>query len=360
MLVLFQEGIPDIFFHELARRGFQIARIPTHKAEALEACRKLPGAEAIFFRANFALGLSLLDALPNLKLAALVSTGADNVDTAALAERGIRLVTGEGANAQAVFDYVIHALCAGNFDFDKDSLGVVGAGRIGLRLLQFCKSLGVRTAYYDPLLADPGSLEETLQCDVVTFHVPLTHGGVEAGADRTSSLRRPLSVSGQHPTAGMLNAAYFAPVKKKLRIIQSCRGGIWDTGFYRSLKSHAYLEILAQDVYPDEPPQAADLSLARFSTPHIAGYSTQGRLGGVVKGIQALVPGFAAAEFMPQGRAWFLADEAERFAAAPAAFMQLRDSYFWRKEFQEYDAAERAEFARRFPRLSAELLNLLF
>ncbi|GAB4434548.1 MAG: hypothetical protein OHK0011_17680 [Turneriella sp.] len=339
MLVLFQAGIPDIFFPALRKKGITVQRVPTDRAAALAACRKSCSAEAIFFRANFTLDAELLDLLPKVRLAALVSTGSDNVDLPALAERGIRFVSGEGANAQAVCDYVLQALCFGGFDFSRESLGIVGAGRVGSRLLRLVRNAGVRVEFFDPLLPHPGSLEAVLQCDVVTFHTFLSREGPFA-------------------TAGMLDARYFAPVKKKLRLIQTSRGGIWNPDFYRSLFSHPYIEILAQDVYPEEPPRASDLARARYSTPHIAGYSTLGRLGGIAKGIQALLPQFSAESLLPAGRAWFLDEEAERFASDYSAFNHLRDNYGWRKEFWQYNDEERAAWLTRFPQAPGAVFTL--
>lgn len=338
MLALFQEGIPDIFFPALRQNGITVERIPAQRAAALAFCRKYRSAEAIFFRANFTLDAFLLDALPKLKLAALVSTGSDNVDVAALRARGIRFVSGEGANAQAVCDYVIQALCFGGFDFVSGSVGVVGAGRIGAKLLKILTAAGVRAAYYDPLLPQPGSLEAVLGCDVVTFHTPLSREGPFA-------------------TAGMLDAQYFAPAEKKLLLIQTSRGGIWNADFYRSLGFHPLIKILAQDVYPEEPPLASNLALARFSTPHIAGYSAHGRLGGIVKGIQALLPEFASENLLPAGSVWFLDAEAQRFAADPSAFNTLRDNYGWRKEFWQYNEEERAAWLDRFPQTPVDVFS---
>ncbi len=341
MLVLFQEGIPDIFFPELVKRGFTTLRFSTSPHEAARTFAAHSNAAAIFFRANFHMSASMLDLLPKLQLAALVSTGTDNVDAGALRNRGIRLTTGDGANARAVFDYVIQALCAGNFDFERERLGVVGAGRIGRMLIEFFHKLGAQVSYYDPLLEEPGSLSDVLSADVVTFHVPLT-------------------TAGPHATQGMLNAGYFSTVQKPLRIIQSCRGGIWDNEFYRQLRSHPLIKILAQDVYPEEPPATEVLSCAQYSTPHIAGYSTRGRLGGIVKGIAALLPGFEAEARYPAGAAWFLQNEAGAFAAKFTEFNALRDRYPWRKEFHEYDEAERTAYLTRFKRLPPNLGDSLF
>ncbi|AFM14652.1 NAD(P)-dependent oxidoreductase [Turneriella parva] len=341
MLILFQDGIPDIFFSALAQRGFTTARFSTATDKAARTFQENPSATAIFFRANFRLNAPLLDLLPQLKLAALVSTGADNVDAQALAQRGIRLTTGEGANARAVFDYVLQALCYGGFDFERDKLGVVGAGSIGSLLIGFFREIGAAVAHYDPFRAETGSLSEVLASDVVTFHVPLT-------------------AAGPHATQAMLNAEYFSKVQKPLQIIQASRGGIWNADFYAQLASHPQLKILAQDVYPQEPPHPRDLARARFSTPHIAGYSTRGRLGGIVKGLAALAPELAAAVAYPAGEAWFLENEAERFAAQPQLFNQLRDRYGWRKEFHEYNATEREAFLQKFPQLPQRVRARLF
>jgi lactate dehydrogenase-like 2-hydroxyacid dehydrogenase len=341
VLILFQEGIPDIFFPQLERYGCRIERFPTRGEAARKNFEVQKKAEAIFFRANFSLAKTELDLLPNLRVAALVSTGSDNIDATAVAARQIRLITGEGANAQAVFDYVVQALLFGGLNPAEQSVGIVGAGRVGQKVLSFLNRAGVRTAYYDPFLENRGSLAEALCCDFISFHVPLTR-------------------SGAHKTEAMLNADYFSAVKKRLRIIQTCRGEIWDKIFYRGLESSPLLEILAQDVYPVEPPSVTDLGRARFSTPHIAGYSTQGRLGGILKGIRALFPDFSAGEFLPAGKAWFLDAESLNFAENVAGFSQIRDGYFWRKEFGEYNAAEQDAFRNRFPQVPDGFFSFLF
>lgn len=341
MRVLFQEGIPNLFFQELESRGFIIERIATQREEALDILKKFPDAEAIFFRANFRIDEKILDTLPRLRLAALVSTGIDNVDISGLTRRKIRFVSGEGANAQAVFDYVVQALCAGRFDFERESLGVVGCGHIGQRLLAFFNSLGVKTEFFDPFREDKGSLQAVLQCDVVTFHTSLSR-------------------QGDFATENMLDAQYFSAVKKKLRVIQAARGPLWQREFYHSLHAHPSVQLLAQDVYPDEPPHEKDLSLALFSTPHIAGYSSRGRLGGIVKGIQTLLPDFVSVGLIPAGQAWFLEDEAECFKKNWNSFNALRDGYFWRKEFHEYNEEEKQNFSARYPHVPQRILDALF
>ena len=158
----------------------------------------------------------------------------------------------------------------------------------------------------------------------------------------------------------MLNAEYFAGARHGLKIIQASRGGIWNRPFYDQLPSSAALWLLAQDVYPDEPPAEHDLRVAAYSTPHIAGYSTRGRLGGIVNGMKALLPGFSAAGAMPAGRAWALENDAERLAADFTRFSALRDSYAWRKEFHEWDASERVLYRQRFRHLPDAFFDVLF
>ena len=341
MLLLFQEGIPDIFFPALVSRGCTIARFATDPAQAHKNLAEYPGAKAIFFRANFALGKAELDLLPELSLAALVSTGSDNVDSAAVQARGLKFVSGEGANAQAVFDYVMQALLYGGFDPGRHSVGVIGVGHVGSRVLAFLKNSGVKTEHFDPFKQDTGSRDAAVACDFVTFHVPLTHAG-------------------EHATAGMLTEEYFASAGAKTHIIQASRGGIWNKEFYASLADNPNIEILAQDVYPVEPPPVSALRRAKFSTPHIAGYSTRGRLGGIRKGIRALFPDFLGDDLMPQGRAWLLREEAATFAANPGAFSALRDGYGWRKEFHEYTQAERAAFCSLFQGVPGLFFDKLF
>lgn len=341
MVLLFQKGIPEIFFPALEKYGVRIRQFPTDPAAAQDVFRAFPDGEAVFFRANFPLGQAELNALPKLRLAALVSTGMDNVDVPELARRGVKLVTGEGANAAAVVDYVIQALLLGSYDPEKHRVGVVGAGRVGGKILRLLQAVNAAAIYYDPFLADPGSLDQVLQCDFVSFHVPLL-------------------TTGNHKTLGMLDAGYFKTVSRKIRIIQTCRGTIWEKPFYENLADQPNLELLAQDVYPVEPPQAADILRARYSTPHVAGYSTRGRLGGIVKGIQALFPDFKGENYYPEGKVWSLEEEARAFAANPPDFSRIRDNFPWRKEFSEFNAQERSAFRARYPHIGEGFFSFLF
>jgi len=316
----FQTGIPEVFFPELRLRGISIFRFS--RADEIS-----PEAQAVFYRANFKLDVQALGQLPHCSLAALVSTGTDNTDLEALRARGIRFVSGDGANAQAVCDYVIQALLHSDFDPSRHSVGVVGAGRVGSRVLKFLRQNKIRSAFYDPYLAQKGSLEEVLACDFVTFHVPLTN-----------------------ETQGMLDANYFAPVSKQVKIIQTARGQIWNKEFYANLHEHRHISLLAEDVFPVEPPPPKTIGRAQFTTPHIAGYSTRGRLGGLMKGLKALLPELNLEASVPQGKAWFLAAESDKFLSAPDNFNAIRDNYPWRKELSEYDASEQTDFFNQCPR----------
>ncbi|MBV6494381.1 MAG: Erythronate-4-phosphate dehydrogenase [Turneriella sp.] len=341
MEILFQEGIPDIFFSALKEEGCSIVRFPTDKKSALKIFLEHDKTYAIFFRANFTLDSEVLTYLPNLHLAALVSTGSDNIDIGALKKRDTKLVTGEGANAQAVFDYVMQALLFGGFNPQEHRVGVVGKGRIGSRVVDFLRQVNVDVLFYDPFLPASNALTDVLQCDFVTFHVPLTT--VEKFA-----------------TEKMLNKGYFTPVQKRIRIVQSCRGKIWDIGFYSRIHEHPFVELLAQDVYPIEPPYAKDLKQAKFSTPHIAGYSTLGRLGGIYRGISALFPGMDLQNYYPKSRTWNIKHESENLSKQVEKFNAIRDNYFWRKEFHEYNVDEQADFRVNFPRIEPRFFDTLF
>ncbi|HRP70169.1 MAG TPA: hypothetical protein PLY93_11605, partial [Turneriella sp.] len=149
-------------------------------------------------------------------------------------------------------------------------------------------------------------------------------------------------------------------VQKTIRIIQTCRGQIWSPDFYRSLASHPHIKIAAQDVYPDEPPLASDLLLSQFSTPHIAGYSTRGRLSGILRGVKALFDDIDGTKYFPQSHTWDFNRESENFQKQVNNFNTLRDTYPWRKEFHEYDAKERAELRVAFPQIKDNFFEHLF
>jgi len=216
--------------------------------------------------------------------------GFEHVDREYLAEHGVAFASAPGSNAVSVAEYVMTALStlAGRSlaALEGASIGVVGVGNVGSRVARMAPALGLRAVLNDPPRQRAGAqelfrpLDEALACDVVTLHVPLTKTGSDA-------------------TWHMANEEFFAKMRPGAVFINTSRGGAVDgTALLGALES-GKVRAAALDVFEDEPD--IDWELARraaIATPHIAGYSYDGK----VRGTQMIYA--AACEFAGVRPAW--------------------------------------------------------
>lgn len=197
--------------------------------------------------------------------------GTDHMDVAWLEQRGIRWASAPGCNADAAAQYTVAMMIlAGQrigFSLSSRTVGIVGHGNVGSRVHQILKTYGVRQIKVcDPPLADSGrpglcALKDLMDCDVITLHVPLTR-------------------SGPYPTLGLAGEALFSRLQAGSLLVNTSRGKVTDTqalqGWLASGQGHAAL-----DVWPGEPEiDARLLEAATVATPHVAGYSLDGKLRG--------------------------------------------------------------------------------
>ncbi|MDZ7828989.1 MAG: 4-phosphoerythronate dehydrogenase [Halofilum sp. (in: g-proteobacteria)] len=216
--------------------------------------------------------------------------GIDHVDTAWLSERGIAFAHAPGCNAVAVADWVVAVLAAlraqGRHAFGSGTVGLIGAGNVGGRVRARLEALGYRVQVCDPPRAaheGPAGfvdLDTALANDVVTLHVPLT-------------------ADGEHPTAGLVDAAALARIPAGGILLNAARGGVVDEDALASRLDDGPDLQAVLDTWAGEPEIDADL-LARVAlgTPHIAGYSLEGRLRGTAMVVAA------AAEFFGIEAGW--------------------------------------------------------
>jgi erythronate-4-phosphate dehydrogenase len=194
--------------------------------------------------------------------------GMDHVDTQYLDQRGIKYTNAPGCNANSVVEYLLSCLSilteTHGMDWNKLSVGIVGYGNVGSLLAQRLKKLGMRFCAYDPFLSDPElvSFEDVLACDVITLHVPLT-------------------TDTDYPTYHLFNAEVLARLQAHQVLINASRGAVIDNQALLAAlnQENSFTAIL--DVWENEP--VIDLALARkvlIGTPHIAGYSYDGKVAG--------------------------------------------------------------------------------
>lgn len=226
-------------------------------------------ADALLVRSITAIDESLL-AGTKVRFVGTATSGIDHVDTSYLRDLGIGFADAKGSNANAVVDYCFTALAFAalhrKFSLIGSKVGIVGAGAVGGLFAAKLEELGVEVRCCDPFLAAGGegrvryhSLEATLECDVVSLHVPLT-------------------TDGPHPTRNLLGAEQLSALRKSAILINVCRGCVVDEFALKLILSKRKDIMTVFDVWADEP--TIDSSLAQsvdIATPHIAGYSAKAK-----------------------------------------------------------------------------------
>lgn len=206
-----------------------------------------------------------------VRFVASATIGFDHVDLNYLREQGIGFARAPGCNAVSAAEYVLAALCRWSLLRGKPlqgrSIGIIGHGNVGSRVRKLCERMGMCCVINDPPLQEQGmealhSLEAALACDVVSLHVPLTRGG-------------------RHPTFHLLDAARIAALPTNCLLLNTARGGVVDeTALLARLQTHADLDVVV-DTWENEPGiNLALLQHTLLGTPHIAGYSLDGKARG--------------------------------------------------------------------------------
>jgi len=222
-----------------------------------------------------------------VKFVGTATIGIDHLDVEYLRDRGVHWCAAPGCNATSVSEYITAALlCLAErhcFSLQGRTIGVVGVGNVGSRVILKAQALGMQVLANDPprqrtegdnvsLQTDAGMIETEVrfvdlehllaEADVVTLHVPLTR-------------------EGRDKTFHMLDDKVLNRVKPGCIVINSARGAVVDTnaliGTIRSSKvSHAVI-----DTWECEPAYSAELlGVVDLGTPHIAGYSFDGKVRG--------------------------------------------------------------------------------
>ncbi|MDO6683329.1 4-phosphoerythronate dehydrogenase PdxB [Oceanobacter sp. 5_MG-2023] len=215
----------------------------------------------------------------SVKFVGTATIGTDHVDLDYLQQENIGFASAPGCNAQAVVDYVLSAISVlvdvRGIVFADLSVGIIGVGNVGLCLRRRLEEMGVTVVATDPFkeAADVGplsSLEEVLQADIVSLHTPLVRDG-------------------EFPTYHLIGAEQLDQMKPDACLINSSRGAVVNnTELLAHLRGHGDFEAIL-DVWEKEP----DLDIAlmhrcMLATPHIAGYSLDGKMRGTEMIYQAV------------------------------------------------------------------------
>jgi erythronate-4-phosphate dehydrogenase len=240
-------------------------------------------ADALLVRSVTRVDRALLDSSA-VRFVATATIGFDHLDQAYLAARGIGFAYAPGSNARSVAEYVlaaIHTLAeAGGFRVTDKVLGIVGCGNVGGRLAGMAQAIGMRVLQNDPPLArrtgDPKyvPIEALAEADIITFHVPLERAGPDA-------------------TYHMIDERLLARLKRGAIVINSSRGSVADSEALKRTVDSGHVGALVLDVWEHEPNiDLALLDRVRLATPHIAGYSYDGKVNGTRRVLEAFCKHF--------------------------------------------------------------------
>jgi erythronate-4-phosphate dehydrogenase len=198
--------------------------------------------------------------------------GFDHVDREYLAARGIGFATAPGSNATSAAEYVVSALLVLSERQQRPlagrTVGIIGCGNVGSRVRARLTALGMHCHINDPPRAARGEADDyvdlatALACDVVTLHVPLTHGGA-------------------HPTFHLLDAPALDRLRPGAVLVNTARGAALDNVALDALLARRRDIDVVLDVWEGEPDiRLSLLERVALGTPHIAGYSLDGKLRG--------------------------------------------------------------------------------
>jgi len=210
----------------------------------------------------------------SIKFVATATIGFEHVDTGYLNKRGIGFASAPGSNANSVAEYIVAALLSvgkkRKITLAGKSIGVIGVGNVGSRVAKKCLALGMKVKLNDPPLArqtgDPKyrPLNELFDCDFITFHTPLTK-------------------EGQDKTFHLADDKFFASLKPGCVFINTSRGGVHDTASLKAAIKSGKFGAVILDVWENEPNIDCELlRMVDISTPHIAGYSYDGKIAGLI------------------------------------------------------------------------------
>jgi erythronate-4-phosphate dehydrogenase len=322
----------------------------------------LRDADALITRTRTLCNEELLEG-SSIKFIAAASIGFDHIDTDYCESRGIEWTNAPGCNSYSVEQYMLSVLLsvAGRHQLGLSDIciGIIGVGHVGSKIERICKAMGMKVLLNDPPreriegIGDFVSLKRIKEeANFISFHVPLNR----SGEDRTLHLA---------------DEEFFRGLGRKPVIINSSRGPVVDgRALYQALES-GLVRAAVLDVWEGEPELDMKLlSVVDIATPHIAGYSVDGKATATRMSVQALSRHFKLGmddwqpEGLPEPRINNLIIDGSRFnlqellhVLARRAYDVLRDDDVLRKNPEKFEHLRASYPVRREP--SAIRVNII-
>lgn len=268
MKIVADENIPLVeeFFSGLGK----VVRLPGRTMTN----KDIRDADALIVRSVTKVNQELLTD-SKVKFVGTCTIGVDHLDDAYLDSQQIAWSSAPGCNANSVVEYVYAALCHLNINWLPVKFGIIGCGNVGGLLYKRLKSQGVDVRCYDPNLTleqnpDLTTLEEVLACDVISMHTPLV-------------------TTGSFPSFHLISHHELQQLKNGAVLINCGRGAVIDNqALLEALELRPDLRVVL-DVWEPEPDISLELlDKVLLGSPHIAGYSYDGKLNGTEMIYQSL------------------------------------------------------------------------
>lgn len=331
MKIVVDDKIPYI----LEKLGVLADEVVTRRGSEISA-DDVRDADALIVRTRTRCNEQLLKN-SRVKLVVTATIGFDHLDTDYLEQAGIQWINCPGCNAGSVAQYVECSLLLleqyKGLPLQGTTIGVVGCGHVGSKVKDVAERLGMHVLICDPLLGEAGFVSlDTIEheADVITFHVPLSH-------------------EGPYATYHLADEAFFHRLSRVPYIINTSRGEVVDNQALLAALQEGRVRDAVLDVWEGEPKLNEELLQRVFiGTPHIAGYSADGKVNADNMAIDALcqyfhlphpgkiVPPALPADFRYTGRPLELynpLEDCRQLKEAPQAFELLRNNYPLRREF---------------------------
>lgn len=329
--------------------------------------------DALLIRTRTKCTESLLNGT-SVRFIGTATIGFDHIDTQYCNRNSIVWTNAPGCNSSSVQQYIAAALfkisSEHNFSLKDKTLGIVGVGNVGSKVEKFARTLGMNVLLNDPPRArmegkkNFRSLKTVLsESDIITVHVPL-------------------NVVGEDMTYHLFNEGTLKKLKKGAWFINSSRGEVTNTNALKKILDSGRLSGAVIDVWENEPDIDYDLMNKVFiATPHIAGYSTDGKANGTAMVVNSLSKHFnlPPTKWYPENvplpvppcitidcngkseekviaeavlKTYSISEDNDRLRHSPSDFEKLRGDYPLRREFTSYtieliNATERIQLMLR-------------
>lgn len=274
MKIIIDDKIPYIqgAFENVA----EVVYLPGSKTTAEIA----KNADAIVTRTRTICNEKLL-AGSSVKFIATATIGFDHIDTDYCEANGIRWTNAPGCNSKSVEQYIASTLMVlaekNGWNLSEKCIGVVGVGNVGSKVARVAEIFGMKVLLNDPPRERAEgsdkfvSIENVMnEADIITLHVPL-------------------NMKGEDATFHLGNESFLSSLKNKPVLINSCRGEVIETEAVKSALKNGIISAFVCDCWENEPDLDLELlALTEIATPHIAGYSKDGKATGTLMSVQAI------------------------------------------------------------------------